>query len=526
MYPKFCPHCKTQLTRSISTRETAIRCDKCNFQGSRTSYTPLHHIKLPLWVFSYLLVEQVHRFPQVLNASEIRRKLGCAKNTATLLKRRLQLFHAELIPGIKEVLRHKLMSEGTSLLPETGDLTGKISNRSVVHMDGLALFSASQRSNGGRARWKHTGQTASVYLTDSVAEERGKFQIGTLVHTMAVRRGPVFLSSLPSFKQKHVQPLLDFLPENTPVFSDDGFPWLSRYNANHRSINHSARAKDRKRNVWARNRYSRDGVNNNTAEGVQRIVKHAFISGYSYTSPEFSNMYLSEFSALKGITVYGLQNICDSLASLGYVRRNDRVSPLGEQLTPDHGYLRNRITEIRYIPPTFRERNSLDHASTRRLIKGKLKELLDRNEFFEARQGHLDYLSFWEDAAPYRRQLEKGYSAIAHQLWKKLERWDQSLLSRIAVQIGAPHRLLLRIVRKWNRLGLAKLDERWNPTERRIYAYANRLVSDLPDLLYSYEMRDWMNLKRRTPDQMLRRSQSKYGLTRQKRQAHIAELQK
>ncbi|MBL8019096.1 MAG: transposase [Leptospirales bacterium] len=524
MYPKFCPHCKTQLNRDISTRETAIRCDACNFQGSRTSYTPLHHIKLPLWVFSYLLVEQIHRFPQVLNASEIQRKLGCAKNTATKLKRRLQIFHSELIPGIKEVLRHKLMSEGNSLLPETGDLTEKISNRSVVHMDGLALFSASQRANGGRARWKHTGQTASVYLTDSVAEEKGKFQIGSLVHTIAVKKGPVFLSSLPSFKQKHVQPLLDFLPEHTPLFSDDGFPWLSRYNANHRSINHSARAKDRKRNVWARNRYSRDGVNNNTAEGVQRIVKHAFISGYSYISPEFSQMYLSEFSGLKGIRVYGLQNICESLASLGYVRKNDSPSVSGDATRPDHRYLRNKIAKIRYNPPSFRERNSLDHASTRRLIKGKLKGLLDQNDFFEARQGHLDYFSFWEDAPLYRKALEKKYNAIAHAFWSKLDRWDQKHIRRIATEIKAPHRLLLRIARKWNRLGLAKLDERWNPTERRIYGYANRLVSDLPDLLYSYEMRDWMNLKPREARRILRPLASKYGLNRNRRAEHIQEL--
>lgn len=279
-------------------------------------------MKVPLWIFSYLLVEQIHRFPCVLNASEIQRKLGVAKNTATLMKRRLQLFHTQMIPGIKEMLKKQQSINSRIQLPESGDLSAISKQITIVHMDGLALFSASQRANGGRARWKHTGQTASVYLTDSVAEEKGRLQIGSLVHTLAIPKGPVFLASLPSFQQKHVQPLLDFLPENTPIFSDDGYPWLSRYNSNHRSINHSARAKDRKRNVWARNRYSKDGVNNNCAEGTQRIVKHAFIAGYGYFRPENSQMYLNEYSALRGIRVYGMANICEMRKGLGYVRYN------------------------------------------------------------------------------------------------------------------------------------------------------------------------------------------------------------
>lgn len=298
---------------SISTRESAIRCLKCNHQGSRTAYTPLHHLKLPLWTFSYLLFEQMQRFPQVLNSSEIKRKLGCSKSTATMMKRRLQIFYADLMPGVKALLAAEIRSKcGNLVLPESGDLTQILADKPVVHIDGLALFSATQRSNGGRARYRHTGQTASVYLTDSVAEEKGVYQIGTLCHTIAVKKGAIILDSVPGFKQSHVEPLLDFLPANTPVFSDDGYPWLSRLNASHRAINHSARAKDVGRNVYARHRWSRDGVNNNVAEGVQRIVKHSLIAGYSYVSPKYSAMYLQEFSALKGIRIYGLRRLMNT----------------------------------------------------------------------------------------------------------------------------------------------------------------------------------------------------------------------
>ena len=68
---------------------------------------------------------------------------------------------------------------------------------------------------------------------------------------------------------------MDFLPENAPMFTDEGYEFLKRYNMNHRAINHSARAKDKKRSVWARNRWSKDGVNNQVAESFQRVVKKA-----------------------------------------------------------------------------------------------------------------------------------------------------------------------------------------------------------------------------------------------------------
>ena len=227
-----------------------------------------------------------------------------------MLKRRLQLFLNDLQPAIKELIAEEIRQKcGDMELPESGDLKKFIRGKSVVSIDGHCLFSATQRSNGGRARWKHSGQTASVYLTDSVAVEKGKYQIGTLCTTIALKKGAIILDSVPSFKQKHVQPLLDFLPENSPVFTDDGFPWYSRYNKNHRSINHSARAKDRKRNVWARNRWCRDSIHNNTAEGNGRILKHSFIAGYSYLSPEYSRMYLREYSSLKAIRVYSLTGL-------------------------------------------------------------------------------------------------------------------------------------------------------------------------------------------------------------------------
>ncbi|WP_438266239.1 hypothetical protein, partial [Leptospira santarosai] len=66
-YPKYCPNCPdTLLTKEISTQPELIRCEKCRYLTSRLSYKPLHHMKLPLWNFSYVLYESMIQFPKVL----------------------------------------------------------------------------------------------------------------------------------------------------------------------------------------------------------------------------------------------------------------------------------------------------------------------------------------------------------------------------------------------------------------------------------------------------------------------------
>ena len=314
-YPKKCPKCGVKLTVEVGGRENAVRCPSCHYQGSRTSYTPLHHSKLPLWVFGYVLVEAIQSYPQVLSSAGIIRRLGVSNNTALLLKRRLQLFLAELVPCIKGLMVEDVEKAfGAEVLPEDphADVSEQVKGKPVVQMDTVALFSASQRANGGRKRHKHTGQTASIYLTDQVAKEKGKYQIGTLCHTMAIKQGAVILDSVRDQTQKSLKELIDFLPKKAPIFTDDGYPWLKRYDRNHRAVNHSARAKDEKCNVWARDRWSKGGVHNQVAEGFQRTLKHAFISGYSYINPENSQLYLDEYSALKGLKVYGLDRLLGS----------------------------------------------------------------------------------------------------------------------------------------------------------------------------------------------------------------------
>ncbi len=322
-YPRFCSHCETEMRTPVAGRETAVRCATCHHMGSRTAGTPLDHLKLPLWTFSYVLGEAVQTFPQMISAAQIQRRLGCSKQASLNLKRRLQLFLTDLVPAVRELVKRDLEDAFSDLkLPENQDVSKFVANKPVVHSDTLALFSATQRSNGGRARWKHTGQTASIYLSDKVAEQRGKVQIGTLAHTVAIKNGPVLLTSVRDQTQKSLEPAFNFLPRNTAIMTDEGTPWLSRYFPNHRAVNHSARAKDKQRSKWARDRWSRNGVHNQVAEGNQRIVKMSFLAAYGYFDPKHSQLYLNEYSALKALKIHGLDSLL-SLSNAADVRNVD-----------------------------------------------------------------------------------------------------------------------------------------------------------------------------------------------------------
>ncbi len=521
---------------NVAGRENAIRCKECHFQASRTAYTPLHHLKIPLWTFSYLLCEAVQTFPQMISAAQIRRRLGVSHSTSLLLKRRMQLFLSDLVPAICELLAKETTEAFSGLkLPENKDISGLVANKPVVHTDTLALFSATQRSNGGRARWKHTGQTASIYLSDKVAEQRGKLQVGTLAHTVATKGGPLLLTSIRDQTQKSIEPALKFLPRDTAIMSDEGTPWLSRYYPNHRAINHSARAKDKKRSKWARNRWSKNGVHNQVAEGNQRMVKMSFLAAYGYFRPEYSQLYLNEYSALKSIRAIGFDTIL-SLSKRSFVANvDDRYSdPNSKPSTyPEADYLRRKVTEMRYIPPTLDERKSIDHSDSRRQIRGKLREILNMPENFPAKQAHLDYLTSFPGLPPYRKQNEKKYNAAAHAIWARLQRFDDRISYRVAEETGQPHRLVLRILRKWAALGLIEAREvQTDHTERRKVIFARRLVTELPDFLYSWDIEQFRNQgfteagSGISREQRKTRRTNKHGMNRKQRAKYIEEMRR
>ncbi|WP_082275767.1 transposase [Leptospira interrogans] len=310
-YPKYCPNCPDKLlTKEISTQPELIRCEKCRYLTSRISYTPLHYCHLPLWMFGYVFYESMIQHPKVLTSTEISKRLNISYKGAATLKRRFQIFASQQLPKYQKLTYDALDREfkDFSLPPdEDTDITEIMENRPYVCADTVVLYSASQRANQGRRRYRHSGSTSSIYLS----EKFGGRQVGTLVHTIAVKDGPVFFHSVPNQRMGTLGVIIkDHIPLQTPLMTDEGYPWLWGIYKNHRSVNHSAHSKDA-RYKWARNRWSKNGVHNQVAEGNHRLLKSAF-SSYCYIRPENSTRYLNEFSFLKNAHVFGLDVICEN----------------------------------------------------------------------------------------------------------------------------------------------------------------------------------------------------------------------
>jgi len=242
-YPKHCKACEVLLTKKVKGRKDVIRCEKCFLQVSRYSYTPLHGFRMPYWMFGYALEECVLQYPKVVTAKELQRRLGIAYNSALLLKRRIQLLSADMIPRIKDLLTKKLNSEFTdfSLPKESVNITSLTADKAIVNADSVVLFSASQRANKGRKRFKHAGLTASVYLS----EKLGGKQIGTLVHTIALKGGGVIYQAVNDQTAATLgNQIREFIPLNSVIFTDEGYPFLKGIYPNHRMVNPSAKSKD------------------------------------------------------------------------------------------------------------------------------------------------------------------------------------------------------------------------------------------------------------------------------------------
>jgi hypothetical protein len=285
-----------------------IRCERCHYQTSRLKNTPLDQMRIPYWMFGWLLVESSLVYPKVMTSKEIQRKLGIAYNTALLLKRRLQLFSTDLLPQMKSLFGEILEKQGRDLPLKNTQEFGleSIMEDSVplVNADTLVLFSASQRANKGRKRHRHGGQTASIYLSDSL----GGKQIGSLVHTISLKGGGVIYQYIPDQTTQSLgSQIAEFIPKHARIFTDEGYPFLQGIYKNHRMVNHSLKSRD-KRYRFSGNRWCQNGVHNQVAEGYNNRLKTAFRS-YGYFRPENAGMYLSEFSLMANIRHYGLDAI-------------------------------------------------------------------------------------------------------------------------------------------------------------------------------------------------------------------------
>jgi hypothetical protein len=279
---------------------------------------------------------------------EISKRLGIAYKSALNLKRRFQLFCAQQSNKIQQLITDELnqryngfnfpVKRDTDLAPYLKPVEHKLSSNKrpvnltshhitsnnpvntgsnqdglpytteeikPVNIDTMVLFSASQRANKGRSRYRSgCGVSASAYLSDAL----GGKQIGSIMQTITWKKGPVILRSVPTQRAEHLRPILDsYIPHRVPVFSDEGYKWY--VNPNHRMVNHSAKSKD-KRYRWARNRYSKNSCHVQCAEGIQSSWKTA-MRNYRYFKPAYSQLYAEEWCFLKNLKYFGVDRVIE-----------------------------------------------------------------------------------------------------------------------------------------------------------------------------------------------------------------------
>ena len=155
--------------------------------------------------------------------------------------------------------------------------------------------------------------------------------------------------------------------------------------------------------------------------------------------------------------------------------------------------------------------------------------MLNLPEHFAAKQAHIDYLASYPGLPPYRKQNEKKYNAAAHAVWSRLHRYDKRLSYEIAEATSQPHRLVLRILRKWARLGIIEAQELGtNHAQPRKRMFARRLVTELPDFLYTWDLEKFRNQKtgesKKIPRKPKRRN--KHGMNRNQRAKYLEEMRR
>ncbi len=133
----------------------------------RDSHTSLYHFKLQCGCLIMCSTRSMIQHPKVITTVEISKHLQISyKGNHVSQKRHFQVFASQQLPKYKQLTFDTLDREfkDFSLPPdEDTDITEIMENKPYVCADTVVLYSASQRANQGRKRYRHGG-TASIYL--------------------------------------------------------------------------------------------------------------------------------------------------------------------------------------------------------------------------------------------------------------------------------------------------------------------------------------------------------------------------
>ncbi|MFO1480506.1 MAG: transposase [Turneriella sp.] len=409
-------------------------------------------------MFSYLLKESELQYPKVLTTTEIQKRVGVSEVGAANLKRRLQLFAAELHPRMQYqfYLQNKI-NFGDFHFPKDRDTNLKdllsTSKIPVPQADTVVLYSCGTLANKGRKRYKHKGQTSSIYLSDSL----GGKQVGTLVNTLAAKNGPVFYDSIPNNKAETLNPILhSYLPVHNPIFTDMGYSLPSR---NHRTINHSRKSKD-KRYKWSRQRWSKNGIHCQVAEGKNSILKKSF-AAYSWINPTYSNLYLKEYSFFANLRHFRLEDLLpdESLTSPRPAYQIDRNWTLrelyGRNIHQQNQPLKERIGGYKFEAKSLPQILQDEKDTMRSAIEKALAQIPDAELRNSVREANLEHAK-WKASKTTQdqRRKQRYYEALAEKVWHMIPEHGYMEIHEVARKAKVSGKHIFRLMGIWTKLGM------------------------------------------------------------------------
>lgn len=238
-----CPHCSCEKSYPLNgetSRPGLYECGQCKRQFTVTTKTPMHSTKLQLWKWLLAMYYMV-------NSSKGVSSVFMAKWIGVTQKTAWKMCHA---------IRH--MMEPT--IESTQPLSG------IVELD--------EKYFGGKPRHKV-----------GVRFGRGKATNKQCVFVAVQRNGQVRSALVDNDKTSVLKPLVvDFVDPDAHLMTDQNHSYrkIGQAYAGHSWVNHSMEE------------YSRDGVNNNTAESFNSLLERAKQGVFHYMSTEHLPKYLSE----------------------------------------------------------------------------------------------------------------------------------------------------------------------------------------------------------------------------------------
>jgi hypothetical protein len=425
-------------------------------------------------MFGYIIQQMQIKHPQVMTSQEIARRLHITYKSALLLKRRVQLFASDLLTPMRNEFYAEMKDRYKDFRFPTDretDLSSFIKDKAIPQTDTVVLFSCSTRANKGRKRFKRKGQTSSIYMS----EKLGGHQVGTMVSTLGIKGGPVFYDSVGDQKAATINPIITkYIPTHTPLFSDMGYKGFT--GMNHRMVNHSARSAD-KRYRYAKNRWSKNGVHCNVAEGNQGKLKRAF-AAYTWISPKFSQLYLNEYAFFHNARYFTEEMVSPEGMGLtaerwGKTNPNGGLRALGINMMStrkdkEQQSVAKQFSRILYEPKTLLEiQNDALKDSERRIADLFTSEpnLKIRNTL---KQAFSEYES-WRNSKPTKdqRRKQRYFESLAAAMWQQIPTDGYIEIQELSTLLSLPTRNIFRILEVWYRWNLIELVDLNRPTRSK-----------------------------------------------------------